>query len=88
MPMSTDHITAHDHSIRHYDEITSSHTCGCFYCCQLFPPSAITTWIKDGDMPSQQTALCPHCGIDSVIGSDSGYALTPKFLRAMNAYWF
>jgi len=35
------------------------------------------------------TALCPHCGIDSVIGSASGYPVSePQFLKAMHDHWF
>lgn len=35
-----------------------------------------------------QTAMCPYCGIDSVIGSASGFPITPEFLMRMRAYWF
>ncbi|MDB9496457.1 cytoplasmic protein [Spirulina major CS-329] len=82
------HITAHAHSIRHYDEIQRSDTCGCFYCCQIFPPSQIKEWVQDGDRPADQTALCPHCGIDSIISSASGYPITAAFLHRMHDYWF
>jgi hypothetical protein len=57
--------------IRHRDEILGSEVCGCFYCPAVFPPSKIKEWVdtKDG---IGQTALCPKCDIDSVIGSNSG----------------
>jgi len=32
--------------------------------------------------------MCPECGIDSVIGSDSGYPITRDFLKRMCDYWF
>jgi hypothetical protein len=35
-----------------------------------------------------QTAICPRCGIDSVIGDESGYPVTREFLAAMKAHWF
>jgi acetone carboxylase gamma subunit len=35
-----------------------------------------------------RTAVCPRCGIDSVIGSAAGYPLTREFLSAMEQYWF
>jgi hypothetical protein len=35
-----------------------------------------------------QTALCPRCGIDSVLGSASGYPINREFLQKMNEYWF
>jgi len=34
------------------------------------------------------TALCPRCGIDSVIGSASGYPITADFLLMMRKYYF
>jgi len=34
------------------------------------------------------TALCPHCGVDSVIGSAAGFPLTDEFLKAMHQEWF
>ncbi len=30
----------------------------------------------------------PRCGIDSVIGSRSGFPLTPEFLAGMKQHWF
>lgn len=58
--------------------------CGCFYCLRVFDPSEIEEWIED----ERDTALCPYCGIDSVIGESSGYPLTREFLAEMQQYWF
>ena len=33
------------------------------------------------------TALCPHCGSESVIGDASGYRLDVHFLGRMNEAW-
>jgi hypothetical protein len=82
-----DIIRAHRHSIRHREEVLASERCGCFYCCAAFPPSEIKVWTDEWEGVGQ-TALCPHCGIDSVIGSESGCAITPGFLAAMKAHWF
>ena len=78
-----DHIAAHARSSRHRGEIMKSKTCGCFYCCAIFGPSSIEVWIDEW-----QTAMCPSCGIDSVIGGASGYPVTPEFLSRMNVHWF
>jgi len=32
----------------------------------MFPPTEISEWVNEGNAASV-TALCPHCGIDSVI---------------------
>lgn len=82
------HLDAHRHSIRHYDEVCQSDTCGCFYCCRIFSPVEISEWVDDGDTDSAKTALCPYCGIDSVIGSAAGYPIDASFLREMRKHWF
>ena len=74
---------AHGHSIRHRPEIEASKSCGCFYCLRTFPREEIKSWIRD-----EGTALCPHCGIDSVIGDASGYEVSKPFLSQMHSAWF
>jgi hypothetical protein len=83
-----DHIRAHRHSSRHREELESSSVCGCFYCLRIFPPVDVSSWVDADFNGIGQTALCPQCMIDSVIGSDSGYPITPEFLRAMKDHWF
>jgi hypothetical protein len=82
-----DIIRAHRHSIHHRDEVLASEQCGCFYCCAIFPSKEIAEWV-DQSQGVGQTALCPRCGIDSVIGAESGYPVTREFLKAMNVHWF
>jgi hypothetical protein len=74
---------AHQHSSKHHSEILKSDLCGCFYCEKTFGPGEIVDWIDE-----QRTALCPKCGIDSVIGSASGYPISGEFLHEMCEYWF
>lgn len=78
-----DHVRAHEQCSNHRAEVEASEACGCFYCLEVFPPTEIGSWWDDG-----QTAVCPRCGIDSVIGSASGFPITVEFLRAMHAHWF
>lgn len=73
----------HSHSIKHKNELLSSEICGCFYCLATFHPQTIREW-TDKDA----TALCPHCGIDSVIGSASGYLIESSLLKAMKDHYF
>jgi len=87
---------AHARSSRHRSELEASDACACFYCCETFLPSEISEWIedhwKDGvpmEAADKGTAICPHCGIDSVLGSASGLPVSdPAFLRAMHDFWF
>jgi hypothetical protein len=75
---------AHQHSSGHSQELAKSALCGCFYCMEVFAPSDINDWCDDGD-----TALCPKCGGDSVIGDASNFPVTsPEFLAKMKRYWF
>ncbi|MDJ0447905.1 cytoplasmic protein [Methylocystis sp. JR02] len=79
-----DIIAAHVHSSRHAAELHHSAKCGCYHCLAVFSPSEIADWIDDGE-----TALCPRCGIDSVVGENSGFPIADSdFLAAMKARWF
>jgi hypothetical protein len=77
------YVNAHRKSSNHRAEIKASIMCGCFYCLAIFISSDIIKWIDIGT-----TAICPHCGIDAVIGSESGFPITKEFLNQMKIYWF
>jgi len=77
-------ISAHRFCINNKPMLIKDKKCGCFYCLSIFNPSEILEWIPD----TAGTALCPKCGIDSVIGKSSGYPITKEFLAEMNEYWF
>jgi len=78
---------AHKHSSRHRDEIERSAICGCFYCGEICAPPEIKDWLDEED--EEDTALCPSCGIDSLIGSASGYPVAePIFLKSMHERFF
>jgi hypothetical protein len=68
--------------------IEGSDICGCFYCCCTFRPSEIKDWVDENAEGIGQCALCPHYGIDSVIGSRSGFLIDEAFLNEMKGYWF
>ncbi len=76
---------AHRASFENEKSIRKSKECLCFHCNNLFPSSEIQDWVNDAH---GRTALCPYCGIDSVIGDEAGYPFTEKFILAMNGYWF
>jgi hypothetical protein len=74
---------AHKKSAGHRADIERSSLCGCFYCKDIFTPNRIVVWV-DNDA----TALCPTCGIDSVIGDASGLQIKKSSLEAMHVAWF
>ena len=87
-------VNAHRHCANHRAEIAASVVCGCFYRCEAFPPEEIEDWIEEtsgssGQAADEGTAMCPRCGIDSVIGDKSGHPVAdPHFLKAMHKHWF
>ena len=84
-----DVMEAHLYSNNHKVQLLQDKKCGCFYCKTIFDPKEITEWIEDSNPCDKTgTAICPYCGIDSVIGESSGYPITLEFLTEMNQYWF
>ena len=77
--------TSHKGSFINKKELLDSQICGCFYCENTFFPIEIIEWIKETD--SNETAMCPKCGIDSII-DDSFPINDPIFLAEMSKYWF
>ncbi len=73
----------HKHSSNHRAEIEASRQCGCFCCRKIFPATDIVDYVDGGE-----TALCPNCDTDAVIGDASGHTLTPELLEEMNRVYF
>jgi hypothetical protein len=69
----------HNKSSNHRDKLMAENICSCFYCCKKFIPSSIYEWVDSND-----TALCPYCGIDSVVPGD----IDDVLLKEMQDYWF
>ncbi|HUJ08955.1 MAG TPA: cytoplasmic protein [Verrucomicrobiae bacterium] len=63
--------------------LTASAICGCFRCLSLFGHCEIRKWIQHDN-----TALCPRCGENAVIGDASRPGLTRKILEEMHKRWF
>jgi hypothetical protein len=70
----------HKKSSYHIDEIDASLVCGCFYCLRTCNPSDVNEWTDKGE-----TALCPHCGIDSLLPEKY---CEPSTLQEMRDYYF
>lgn len=70
------------YSLRNKVYIENSENCACYFCLKKFEPKDIEKWIDCGE-----TALCPKCGVDSVVG-DSVVLLDSEFLKKASTYWF
>jgi hypothetical protein len=74
---------AHRFSSRHREKLVRDEVCGCFHCLKIFSPSKIVEWVDE-----ETTAVCPFCGIDSIIGVSSGFPITKDFLMKLHTIWF
>ena len=75
-------------SIRHRDAIIQSNLCGCYYCEKTFKPEEILDWVDESsEYPDGNTALCPYCGIDSVLPS-SMVSIKQPLLGEMRLWFF
>ena len=83
----------HKYSDHHRDLLGRSERAGCFYCETVFDPGEIEDWIdgrqiETGSTKDGVTALCPRCGIDSVLPSAAPIPLNAEVLAEMRHYWF
>jgi hypothetical protein len=90
-----DLVAAHSHSLSNQAEIEASKNCGCFFCMEIFPAEEISAWTtlqvptaEELEAGGALTAICPHCGSESVIGDKSGYPITAQFLNLMHQAWY
>ena len=66
----------------HRKVVSNSEKCGCFCCLSIFKSTEIEEWIEG------ETALCPYCSVDAVIGQSDDYDITREFLTRMKKRWF
>lgn len=73
-------LEKHRRSIRNRDRLTGR--CACFHCLSRFEADQVTRWVDDGE-----TATCPFCAIDSVLGPID-LSGTEDVLEQMHERWF
>lgn len=71
------------YSMKNRVSVEESEVCGCYCCCESFSKHDITQWTDKG-----QTAICPKCGVDSVIAQSMSVPLDKESLKEMQQYWF
>jgi hypothetical protein len=77
----------YSHSIRNEESILKSNLFGCFHCISIFPVADVKLSEMMVEKDGCKTAICPICGIDSVLG-DSTVEITAELLEKMNEYYF
>ena len=78
-----DLIYAHTLCENNRKKLMDTQVCGCFYCMRIFDPKEIT-WTDETD----DTAMCPYCGIDAVIAQSDDLPISKPFLKKMHDFWF
>ncbi len=89
--MTIDFNIIHSKCGWHEEDIIKSKVCGCFYCLSIFCPIEIKEWIEEPDHCRRgpgKTAICPRCGIDSVLPDNIGHDITVEFLKLMQNKYF
>jgi len=73
----------YEHSMGNRAEVEASALCGCFFCKAIFAAAEVTEYYEE-----EETALCPQCGFDAVIGSAAGAEITSELLGKMQKLYF
>jgi len=88
-------LAAFRHTTRNHSQIEGSRLCGCCNCVQIFKPDDIVGWtgltidnMLDPGAIGEQTAMCPRCGSEAVLGDRCGFPINANFLARMNEAWF
>jgi hypothetical protein len=88
-------VAAYRYTTNNWSQLQDSKLCGCCNCVQIFPADEVVGWtgldMNNADDPravEQQTAMCPRCGSEAVLGDKSGYPIHAQFLTQMNEAWF
>ena len=63
--------------------LIENNQCGCFCCTALFDSKEIYEWTDNG-----LTAICPKCGVDSILPQNKEYPLDIFLLQQMEKRWF
>jgi hypothetical protein len=69
-------------SMKNKASIASSKKAGCYHCLNIFDAVEIKTYTD-----KNQTAICPKCGIDSILG-DADIKISAQLLKEIKSYWF
>jgi len=86
--LKNDPVAAHQYSSNNKHALKLDDKCGCFYCLEIFDPDEIEEYYGDEESDECGTAICPYCGIDSILPESAGFPLTKEFLGKMYKRWF
>jgi hypothetical protein len=71
------------HAMKNRKSIMDSAVCGCFSCKTIFSNNDIVEWTDWGE-----TAICPKCGVDTVLPQSAGVTLDTEHLSEIAKFLF
>lgn len=74
--------TEHSNSFKNRVSVLKAEDCACYYCVSFFRPVEVVAWWDNDTSGIGQTAVCPLCGMDSVLPVRPG--IDQKFLERMH----
>lgn len=88
-------LAAYRYVSNNWAQIGASKLCGYCNWVEIFKPDEIVGWtgltMQNLDDPAAlngQTAMCPRCGSEAVLGDGCGFPINANFLARMNEAWF
>ncbi len=63
--------------------LAESQMAGCYYCLEIYPAKEVEEFLE-----VENTALCPKCGIDCVLGDKIDFPLNKEVLQELHNFWF
>lgn len=73
----------HAYASNNKELIKESEYCYCFHCKKQFESKEVVRYLE-----GENTALCPHCGIDAIIPNNVDEPIDNELIEGMNKYWF
>lgn len=70
-------------AIKNKSLIDLSNKIGCFHCLKMVDKDQIKDFTDNG-----QTAICPLCSVDSLVGDACGVAINNETLLQANNFWY
>lgn len=87
--MSDDELhEIHTHCTANREEVEASSRCACFYCQEVYCSTEVYDFIVEPSLDFKETALCPRCGVDAVIGDATGIPFYKELIGKLHQHYF
>lgn len=76
----------HNHCTANREDVEASSRCACFCCQKVYRATEVYDFIVEPSL--KETALCPHCGVDAVIGDVTGIPFYKELIGKLHQHYF